>query len=191
MNYSEGINPVGHLEIYKKYTDTGLEELVFEDHNLIVSGMGFTLAKYLCGSGVDLSSFQITLFQVGVSGDDAATSATNDLGSPLSIGAGGWGLNTALDITTHNLYKAGSLVSRDFGVINPALIQKIRNDTVRWVLVLDENTANGLNLNEIGLFSHNPLELSPPASVLCAYRKFDNIAKTQNFTLIFKWSITL
>lgn len=189
MNIKEGINPIGHLEIYKKYP-TGVEELVWENHNLITSGMGFTLAKAFSGSGIHLSSYQITLFQVGVSGDAAATSAINDLSSPLVAGAGGWGANTALDIDSHDLWKNGSTVSRDFAVISPALIQKVNNTTVRFILALDENTANGQVLNEVGLFSYNPLQESTPASILCAYRKHDNIEKTANFSLLYRWSIS-
>ena len=189
MRINESNTPVGHLEIWKKDLE-GNEELIFDDHNLIASGLGFTLAKAFSGSGTHLSSYQITRFQVGVSGDANATSAINDLSSPLVAGAGGWGANTALDIDSHDLWKNGSTVSRDFAVISPALVQKINTNTVRFVLVLDENTANDKTLNEVGIFSYNPLEQSPAASILCAYRKFDNITKTSNFTLIFRWSIS-
>lgn len=186
MRFSESLDIQGHLQIYKVYEDN-TQELVFDDHNLITSGMGFTIASMMSVSGVNLSNYQITRFQVGVSGDENATSAINDLSSPLSVGE--WGANTALDIDTHDVWLNGSTATRDFGVISPALIQKLNRTTIRFVLVLDENTANGETLNEVGLFSYNPLELSTPASVMVAYRKFDNIQKTANFTLQFLWSI--
>ena len=40
----ESLNPKGHLEIIKKYSD-GREETILDDHNVITVGMGITLAS--------------------------------------------------------------------------------------------------------------------------------------------------
>lgn len=187
-----GYHPTGHLEIFKRYTD-GKEELVFEDHNLIASGLGATFAMFFAATGVDVSSYQIGYFQAGVSGITTATSAISELSSVLTAGGGDgtYGLNIAVDIDRHEVLTSGVAKTQDFLVINPAFIQKVDTTTVRFVVVLDEHTANGNAITEIGLFSRNPFELATERSLLVAYRAFDKIDKNSNFSLIFKWSIKL
>ena len=67
----EDVKLSGHLQIAKVYSD-GTEELVFDDHNVIVSGMGVGLSYLFTAGGSDnLLDFQIDRFQVGVSGGTA------------------------------------------------------------------------------------------------------------------------
>ena len=69
MKQKDNLDPSGHLEIYKVYKD-GSEERVFDDHNVITSGMGVGLGLLYAGSGAaDITNFQIRYFQLGSSGD--------------------------------------------------------------------------------------------------------------------------
>ena len=48
-NFAEDIGITGHLTIIKKFKD-GEEEVVFDDHNIIVSGMGVALSYLFTAS---------------------------------------------------------------------------------------------------------------------------------------------
>ncbi len=71
-------------------------------------------------------------------------------------------------------------------------IQKVTPHSVRFTLLLDKNTANGLanNLDEVGLFMRNPRGLNTPSPILVAYRPFTSLKKTSTFSLLFKWTLT-
>ena len=74
---------------------------------------------------------------------------------------------------------------------------RINETSVRYTLVVDEEMANNLKgagsedvyLNEVGLFIKNPLGAVPLNPILVAYRAFSNIYKTNDFSLIFRWTI--
>lgn len=78
----------GHLQIIKKYKDPERgQEIVLDDANIIVSGMGVGLSFLFTGSGSDsILDYQIDRFQVGVSGPPAGgvTSAIYELSGALS-----------------------------------------------------------------------------------------------------------
>ena len=50
LNVLEELDIKGHLTISKIYSN-GSEEIVFDDHNIIVSGMGVALAHLFALSG--------------------------------------------------------------------------------------------------------------------------------------------
>ena len=64
-----------------------------------------------------------------------------------------------------------------------------------WQIVLDAQAANVADathsryLNEIGLFSKNPYREGTDASLLCAYRYFKSVYKSDAFILVFRWTI--
>ena len=65
MDINDKIKAEGHLEVIKQFSD-GTEELVFEDHNVICSGLGQSIAEYMskeeCGTvNVSVSSCGPTL----------------------------------------------------------------------------------------------------------------------------------
>ena len=71
MKQNDVLNVSGHLQIYKVYKD-GTEEKVYDDHNVVTSGMGVGLAMLFAGQGdTNIEDFQIRYFQVG---SGAATS---------------------------------------------------------------------------------------------------------------------
>ena len=86
-----------------------------------------------------------------------------------------------------------------FGLIAFRNVTRLNETSVRYTLVLDEDTANygnyadkgagDITLSEIGLFMKNPRGLADDASILVAYRKFTQILKSSDFSLVFRWTI--
>ena len=187
----------GWLEIIK--VTNGEEEIVFSDKNVVCSGMGVTLASMFSATGVDVSSYQINLFQLGSSGTSALqVSSTGRLGDALNSAELGTNSLMSLD------KKSGTIVSgtathtsEAFLALPVGYVDRIDKRTARWNLHIDEATANGHEINEIGMLANNPAETDPLQTWLCAYRFFgdaDNankgIWKSDQFSLIFRWTIT-
>jgi len=189
MNFNDSITYKGHLEIWKLYLD-GEEELVYDEDNVVCSGIGPVLAGAFSASATsDLTNFQITLFQVGVSGGAALQVSSNGrLGGPLSsIAQYGTG---DLETTVHTIVaSATDFTNEMFGKIDHAYVDKVGTSKARWGIILDENACNGYALNEIGLFGFNPGMFATPKSYLCAYRQFNSIDKTSDFILDFRWTL--
>lgn len=203
MKFTEETGINGHLMIVKQYND-GSEEVVLDDSNIIVSGMGLTLASFFAetgGGSNSIHNFQIGKFQLGVSGPPAGgvVSSINTLSGALSS-TSEYGLGSNLVLETKTLAtgpntNAGSQV---FANIPDSKMTKIGDSSVRFTLVLDEEACNGLSrggsdayLNEVGLFSNNPLNFTSPNQrpVMVAYRTFSDVYKTSDFSLIFRWTI--
>ena len=195
-NFTEELGINGHLTIIKQYTD-GQEEVVFDDHNVIVSGMGTGLTYMFTGSGsTSVLDYQIDRFQVGVSGPPTggSTSAIYELSGPLTFAQYGGGSNLFIDvrdqitnITTTSL--AAALIPANKRT-------KISDSSVRYTLVVDEEACNSLtsggddlNINEVGLLMKNPTGNAADRPILVAYRTFSNIRKTSDFSLIFRWTL--
>lgn len=200
MNILEYLNVRGHVTVHK-VLDNGDEELIYDDHNVIVSGMGLALASFFGLSGAtSILDYQIDRFQVGVSGVTAnEVSTTNALTGPLSSSfeyTGEFG-----DILTVSANQfAGSFISNTvwYGKIPAHNMTRINDRSVRYTITLDKSSCNDLtrngisaNINELGLFMKNPLNILPNgAPVLVAYKVISNIRKTEDFGLIFRWTIT-
>lgn len=202
-NFLEDLDVKGHLEITKCYPD-GSREVVFDDHNIIVSGMGVGLAQMFSLSGPPtVLDYQIDRFQVGVSGSvGKEVASTNELAGPLS-GIDEWGDQARILIvsgnhaTTISTYKENQI----FGYIPQHKVSRIGPNSVRYTLTLDQDAANEIqrdgetvSLNEVGLFMKNPLgdkfSLGEDTSMLVAYRYFSPIAKTTDFSLVFRWTLS-
>jgi hypothetical protein len=197
-NFTEELGINGHLTIIKKYTD-GQEEVVFDDHNVIVSGMGVGLMYMFTGSGSEsILDYQIDRFQVGASGPPAytgETSAVYQLSGPLTEAQYGTGSNLFID-------KRTQITNTTTASLAAALIPankrtKIGDSSVRYTLVVDEEACNSLvgahdeaiNLSEVGLLMKNPTGNANPRPILVAYRTFSDIRKTSDFSLIFRWTL--
>lgn len=191
----------GHLRIEKVYKDPSTSavthtEVVLDDHNVITSGCAFTLAALFSTQGSPhLEDYRLAHFQVGTSVVAAATSATYQLNSELSSVAQ-WGANTTLEVVRVNAYNPtaeyGSGANLQyFAVIPTSNLTKVGDHSVRATIVLDEETGNTTPtaLCEIGLFAKNPLGESDDRSVMVAYRQFDAVKKTSNFSLVFRWTL--
>ena len=205
MKFLEKSTPHGHLEVWKHYPD-GTKELHFKDDNVICSGMGATLAEMFdAAPTVDVENFQCVYFRCGSGGALDATggagtagqwqlSSTSDVNRPFDRTQYGTG---NVDMTLHNLIANGVQTgTHPFGVIPYGYIKRVTPTKCMWQIVLDEQTLNvGDNspdegfIDEIGLYSKNPYVESPDASMLCAYRYFKKIYKTDAFILVFRWTI--
>ena len=199
-SFTDELGMTGHLTIIKRYKD-GEEEVVFDDHNIIVSGMGVGLAYMFTGSGSNtVLDYQIDRFKVGVSGPPAGgtTSAVYELSGPLTSLAE-YGTATNLFIEECDQIVNGSVVSTNkfFALIGANKITKIGDSSVRYTLVVDEESCNNLvgaeseevSLSEVGLFMKNPTGSNDDVSILVCYRTFSNIRKTDDFSLIFRWTL--
>lgn len=186
--------PKGHLEILKIYED-GTEEVHFEESNIITSGMGVGLAHLYAGSGSNkIYDFQILNFQVGTGGVTTDYGASSyKLNSPLTHGnylsVGSEVLLEGLSPIQNGVVKG----QHEYFVRIPfSNIQKVTPHTVRFTLLLDKYTANGLTtkIDEVGIFMRNPRGLNTPSPILVAYRPFTGLIKTSTFSLLFKWTLT-
>ncbi len=200
-NFTEELGINGHLTILKKYKD-GQEEVVFDDHNIIVSGMGTGLTYMFTGSGSDtVLDYQIDRFQLGVSGRATSvattvleTSTTYQLSGALNLAQYGAGSNLFIERAEQ---MTGKTLTNTFAALIPAnKITRISDSSVRYTLVVDEEACNSitgtdgaLSLNEIGLLMKNPTGYTANRPILVAYRSFSNILKTSDFSLIFRWTL--
>lgn len=197
-NFTEELGINGHLTIIKKMK-TGEEEVLLDDSNIIVSGMGVGLSYLFAASGsTNVLDYQIQKFQVGVSGPPAGgvTSSINQLsGSLTSIDEYGTGSNLALFQGTQ-LVGDSAIAGRIFAEIPASKITRINENSVRYTLVIDEEAANDIQrdgqdrgINEIGMFMKNPTGATEDRPILVCYRTFSDIVKTNDFSLIFRWTI--
>ena len=196
-NFTEELGINGHLTIIKQYND-GQEEVVFDDHNIIVSGMGVGLSYMFTGSGSNsVLDYQIDRFQVGVSGPPTggATSAIYQLSGACTEAEYGAGSN--LFITVKDQITNNTITSLAAAQIPANKRTKIGDSSVRYTLVVDEEACNNISrpgttestINEVGLLMKNPTGNAADRPILVAYRTFSNIVKTSDFSLIFRWTL--
>lgn len=200
-NFQESFNPRGHLTIHK--IANGVEELVYDEDNVIVSGFGWSLAHLFGRVGSDsIVDYQIDRFQLGVSGQSGLqVSSTYELSGPLSS-TGEYTTNGDSNIlaVSADHYKENVIAGTEsvFGMIPFSKVTKIDGSTVRYTIFIDEDSCNNLSrpgdteaaLSEIGLFVKNPRGHVDDASVLAAYRYFSDIRKTSDFGLVFRWTFS-
>jgi hypothetical protein len=189
MKNQDTIIPKGHLEIIKIW-NSGEEEIVFSEKNTIVSGMGVGLALMFAGSGSQsIKDYQITRFQLGTSTHASYGTSTYELASALSLND--YGASPDIRVSSLSQMINGNVVtSKAFGVIPFNLIRKVDKTSVQFGIFIGPNTANlPSTLKEIGLFMNNPFNYSLPTPILVAYKQFSPILKTDQFSLLFKWTI--
>lgn len=191
MSNPDILTPRGELEIWKVYDDCRPDECVLNDHNIITSGLGISLAYLYAGSGASsVLEYQVNMFQIGSGTTSPAAMSLQQLNDPLI--ADQYKSAGSLLATEERQLLVNEAVTgpQTFVRIPYTQIQKVGSKTIRYTLILDKNSANDLgeNLKEVGLFMKNPRGVSPEASVLIAYRQFD-LPKASDFALVFKWSI--
>jgi hypothetical protein len=195
----EELDIKGHLTISKVYS-TGQEEVVFDDHNIIVSGMGVALAHLFALSGSNsIVDYQIDRFQIGVNGSQGRELiSTTTLGDPIeSIATYGVDSNV-IAVSAHQIINNAVVTTpRIYAIIPQQNITRIDANTVRYTLIVDELALNNVvrssvpaSINEIGLFVKNIKGQATDAPILVAYRYFNPILKTDDFSLVFRWSIS-
>jgi len=186
--FIEELGASGYLEIWKEYED-GQRELVHSDHNTIVSGMGVGLSFLFGGTGSDtIADFQIKYFEVGEDAHLDYGLSTYTLGDELTRSQ----YNTSsLAILNLPQIKDGTLVSEDMIVIAQQMIRRVAINSVQYTIALDTGTANNITINEVGLLMKNPTgNVGEDNPILVAYKTFGNITKKEEFSLIFKWTLS-
>jgi hypothetical protein len=190
----------GHLTVHKVVD--GQEELVYDEDNVIVSGFGWALAHLYGRVGSDvITDYQVDRVKLGVSGGTALqVSSTTDLSGALSsqneyIGTADSNLEVVSGYRWAN--DIATTTGEWYAKIPFNKVTKIDDRTVRYTIFIDEDSCNNLtrdgsdaSLNEIGLFIKNPKANATETSVLAAYRYFSNIRKTDDFALVFRWTIS-
>ena len=191
-NNRDNIKTTGFLEISKLYPD-GTEEIVFDERNIITSGMAVGLSHLFSASGgTSIENFQILNYQVGVSGDinTYGVSSFKLVSSLTQAEYDSSGSETYVELLAP--IENGSIIGSTVAFVRiPANhIEKVTKTSVRFILILDRYAANGApDLNEVGLFMRNPRGLVAEAPILVAYRPFTAITKTDAFALLFKWTL--
>ena len=194
MKQNELLDVSGHLQIYKIYKD-GTEEKVHDDHNVITSGMGVGLAMLFAGQGDNtVEDFQIRFFQVGSGAPTTYDYNQYKLGG-YSKSKAEYGINVVL--SEHRRMEPAGGASTDteiFMLVPDNVIKKSSANSVTYVLYLPEDASFEQELDEIGLFMSNPLSFlisgQGRRSPLVAYRTFNSIKKTEEFSLVFKWKLS-
>jgi len=186
----------GHLTIQKVYKNK-TRDTIFVDHNIVVDGMGYGLSRLFSNDGSSsLEDFKINYFQIG-------TSSVPNFGDPgfysLSAPISSYGNHSNIETDTHNQITAATefvdspVLSETanvvFGEINQEFATIIQDSGIAFQIKLDENTANGKDISEIGLFMGNPNGTGEESSILVAYRNFGPYSKTSDFELVFNWII--
>ena len=195
MKFYEKNEYRGHLEIFKDFGEG--PQLVYSTKNIVVSGMGTGISRLFVGDGsTETLDYAIKYYQLGVSGslEKAVTSSVEVEGSLTDKE---YGVNVSVIKKYNQIANNNILIDRYFGLIFNNNIKILNESTVEYQIVVDRYTANKiirdkkqLPLNEIGLFLKNPYNYDKDTPILVAYRNFDPILKSDNFSLIFKWSIT-
>lgn len=185
----------GELTIFK--IEDGVETLIYSSPNIVVSGMGTGISRLFALDGSEKTlDYTIKYYQLGVSGSPlSAIVSTYELGGDLTEKE--YGVNTTLIKNLNQYSNRNYKVDRAFGVLFNNNIKIINDTTVEYQIIVDRFTANKIirdnkqvPLNEIGLFLKNPFNFEPDIPILVAYRNFDPILKSENFSLLFKWAIT-
>jgi len=182
--FREKLEPTGHLEIIKVFPDN-TREVLLDDHNIITKGMGITLVSMFAHDDAtdSFENFAIPYFQMG-STAASMVSSLEKLSDPLDGSA-----YSTTDLTISSVQIQGATGLQDVVALNPAYMLRSAYNKITYSVTLDESTANGVDIAEVGLFSKNPYIKDPPVSFLCAYRSFAAIPKRESYTLIFNWTI--
>ena len=207
----------GHITVCKIYKD-GTKELVLDKANLVTAGLGSSFLDIQQGAGSKyLEDYTPRYFQVGtgvIGYADAGRQASAtfyQLSAPLNWDAYGEDTDISLvkryrgfnasTVNSGTTYTELLLTSATlsaitfsgadgyFGEITAGKITRFFVDSFEAEIILDENSANGQIISEIGLFSKNPKGFEKDSPLLMAYKDFTPLTKTSEFTLAVHWSI--
>jgi len=207
----------GHVTICKVHAD-GTQEVVLDKANMITKGLGSSSIDILKGKGSSyVEDFTPTYFQVGTSTIDVNKFASDTsayfyhLSSPLHWSGYGEDSDLYIDKKYRGFYASsedgGSTYTELFGTsailsstifsgsdeyfvrVKEREITKYLLNTIESEIVLDENSANGLDLTEVGLFCKNPRGFREDSPLLIAYRNFAPVTKSSEYSLVIHWTI--
>jgi len=200
----------GHLRMTKKYLDEREDQVVLDDPNIITIGMAQFVIEVLMGEAdPDIPANQVSLgfLQLGTSSQDNwATNYLYELSSPASLSE--YGEHTSLHIeeipqvTYTDPFNKTGFEFKNNAFINlekNGTITKLSDSTIAFTVLIDENTLNGLDITEAGLF-YNTAQESTRTMQLGAYKAFGyddglgivaSIPKSKDFMLQIEWILTI
>jgi hypothetical protein len=207
----------GHITVCKVYKD-GTEEMVLDKANLVTAGLGSSFLDIQQNAGSDFIGdytpryFQVGTGVIGWSGTVREASSTfYQLSAPFSWQD--YGLDTDIELfkryrgfnastvdggvsytellNTSAALSAVTFSGEDqyFGQVTEGRVSKFFVDSFESEIVLDENSGNGKSISEVGLFAKNPKGFGADSPLLMAYKNFDAIDKTADYSLVIHWSI--
>ena len=173
----------GQLTVTKIYVDDRPNEIVVNQENIITIGLASFLADIMMGDfppGTLLQDVGLRWLQLGASAqDNYATNYFYELSSPYSISD--YGEHTSLNFQTeyqvsaiNPFYNPPSLteVTGTFLELDDKRINPVDDDKVIFTILIDENTLNGQNIAEAGLFYNKAQKDKTYLLELGAYKAF-------------------
>ena len=209
----------GHITICKVYKDGTQEVVLDKANLVTAGLGSAFLDIQMGGGSTNSSDYAPHYFQIGTDAIDwdtttrQASSTFYQLSSPLDWSTYGEdtdlviekqyrGFNASTEDTTapysytELLNTSASLSSivfsgldQFFAKIKSGSVTKFFMDSFESEIVLDENTANGVSITEVGLFAKNPKGFKQDSPLLMAYKKFTAISKTSDISLVIHWNI--
>ena len=76
-----------------------------------------------------------------------------------------------------------------FGKVKEGRVTKFFTNSFEAEIVLDEKSCNGVTISELGLFAKNPKGFYQDSPLLMAYRSFQGIPKTKDFSIVVHWTV--
>lgn len=177
----------GHLKIERIYPDK--TEVVLDDPNTIVSGMGVILSYLFAGEGSDnILDYQIKYAQLGW-GSQTLDPSVYSLDDPVDD-AEEYGEN-AIQTYLDPIENGSITIENAFYKIPYHAIAKVSDTSVRYSILIEEDALLGsTDVSEIGLFVKNYQGNAEDNPILVAYKTFTALTKSTDFALLFTWTIT-
>jgi hypothetical protein len=207
----------GHITVCKLYND-GKKETVLEKANLVTAGLGSSFLDIQQNAGSDYIEdyapryFQVGTGTIGWSGTVREASSTfyqlsapfdwSDYGEDTDISLvkryrgfnastvdGGRTYTELLNTSAPLSAVTFSGEDQYFGMVTEGRVSKYFVDSFESEIILDENSGNGKSITELGLFAKNPKGFGQDSPLLMAYKNFNPIVKTAEYSLVIHWAL--
>ena len=206
------LNITGELIVTKKYTDDRPDELLTQEDNIVTIGLEKLICDVLQGvydPNVSVNDIGLGWIQLGTSAqDDYASNYLYELSSP--VGLEDYGIHTSLHLAKEQqLYYEDPInqlgvSSKEATFINLRTnnnthITRLGPAHVSYSIIVDENTLNGKDITEAGLFFNSTSDYTKKLQ-LGAYKSFGfddglgvsvPLRKTSDFLLHLEWILTI
>lgn len=158
----------GYLSIYKEFEGGGREAVIEDDPNVIMYAARRHHLAFLYDTGV--AQDLLRSFKVGSGG-----AIGSDTGGNTNIKV------IAPDPSRNDLYKPIDLVNKEIEIVPSDPIAKPDEVSLLIRFTLSQDEANGLFINECGLFKDS--------GSIFNHKTFVSIPKNESFSLVFEWAI--
>lgn len=193
----------GFIEIF--LIDEGNKTKVYEGNNLIVKGLGYSLANLFTEQeDQQVENFQIRYFQIGTSSIGYESFAASTSVFELSSGISKSQYGTNLDAGLKSLQSLGgtpfvsfssvsTIAASAFVEIPNSRLTKSGARSNKYRLYLEKPMAVGVSATEFGLFIKNPdVNYNIDKPILAAYKKLNKpLVKSSENEILIEWTITV